>query len=643
MWDGVVVDNTARQQTEAALRTSETDLRAIFEMASIGMAQSDPLTGKFLHVNQKMSAITGYCVAELQEMTVGQITYPKDRAQDWEAFQRVVRGEAQDYRTEKRYLRKDGQTAWVNVNMTVLRDAAGKPTRTMATIEDITERKKTAESQALLAMAVEQSAEAVMITGADARILYVNPAFAKISGYTRSEAIGLNPSILKSGRHDAAFYRELWKTLLEGKTWRGNLINQHKDGHLFIEESSISPMVNSAGAVVNYVAVKRDVTREQELEMQLTQAQKLESVGTLASGIAHDLNNILSPLLMGSQCLLDEKLTASQREIVETMESSATRGAEIIRQVLTFARVVDGKKGLIQTKHVIREVLGMIRSTFPRSITILDELPADLWPVNGDFTQLHQILLNLCVNARDAMPRGGTLTIRAENRHLDAASAKTAGVPEPGTHVVWTVTDTGEGIPADILPRIFDPFFTTKALGKGTGLGLSTAHGIVRSHKGSIHARSTPGRGAQFEVFLPANAGITPDTVQQQAVIPQGRGELILVVDDEEDIRTMVQALLIANGYNTLTARNGVEAISIVAERREAIKAIMLDMMMPEMGGDVAKQIIRKMAPKLAIIIMSGLIDEFPRTEDDYTLFIRKPFDKAELLPALRIILDHTA
>jgi CheY-like chemotaxis protein len=283
----------------------------------------------------------------------------------------------------------------------------------------------------------------------------------------------------------------------------------------------------------------------------------------------------------------------------------------------------------------------MIRETFPRSIRIESDLPSDLWPVAGDPTRLHQVLLNLCVNSRDAMPQGGTLTVSAENRQADESFARMAGLPGSGDYLVWTVEDTGEGIPPHILPRIFDPFFSTKGPGKGTGLGLSTAHGIVKAHGGAIRVYSTPGQGSKFEIFLPAVRDANEGDEVNKQTLPQGHGELILVADDEGRIRQAVNATLEASGYATAIAQNGIEVVALCAAKRAEVRGVVLDMMMPEMSGEVALRAIRKMMPGIPVVAMSGLTEGLQLPEDERTVLLKKPFGKAELLHALRRLLDQ--
>ena len=455
------------QRGEEAVRQSEEHFRAMFEVASIGMASADPQTGRFVRVNLKMCAITGYSAAELLHLRVSEITHPDDRQKDWEVFQRVVRGEIPDYHLEKRYVRKDGAVAWVNVNMTVIRDAAGQPERTMATIEDITERRRAEESHTRLTTAIEQSAETTMITDPNSTILYVNPAFEKTSGYTREEAIGHNPRFLKSGKHDAEFYRQIWAVLGRGDVWSGRLINKKKDGTLYEEDASISPIRDAAGKVVNYVAVKRDVTHEAQLEAQLRQAQKMEAVGQLAGGVAHDFNNMLAVIRGNAELLLmnEAQHTPQTREGLKHVVAASERAANLTRQLLAFSRkqVLQLQPVLLNT--IIANLTKMLHWVLRENIDLQCHYAAPLPYVQADLGMMEQVILNLVVNARDAMPEGGQLRVATEQARLDEARARVNPEARVGEFVCLRVSDTGTGIVPEVSPRIFEPFFTTKEIG----------------------------------------------------------------------------------------------------------------------------------------------------------------------------------
>lgn len=632
-----------RKSGEARLRESEENFRSMFEVASIGMAQSEPDTGRLIRVNQKMCAITGYSSEELLGMRVLEITHPEDRERNWELFQRVVRGETSDYRIEKRYVRKDGRIAWVNVNMAVVRDAEGQPVRTMATIEDITERKEAEARIRKLSRAVEQSPASIIITDKCGKIEYVNGKFCEVTGYASEECVGKNPRILKSGEMSPEGYKELWSTITAGKEWRGELHNRKKNGELFWELAAISPIFDSAGKITHFLGVKEDITERKQLEAQFLRAQRLESVGALASGIAHDLNNILAPILLTAELLQSVAKDAEMRGWVDMIEDNAQRGADVLKQLLTFARGEPGARVPLLLRYLLNDAKKMIQETFPRDISPAMSADGDLWPILGDATQIHQVLLNLCVNARDAMPNGGTLTLRASNISMDEAAARKLPGARPGAYVCVAVDDTGVGIPAENLDRIFEPFFTTKELGKGTGLGLATVIGIVRGHGGFVRVISRLNKGTTFELYLPAEPQANCDPVLTgDCTPPRGEGELILVVDDEADVLDSVRDTLEDGGYRVITAARGAEAMKIFLDQRAHIRAILTDMMMPSTNGPELVQSVRAIDPGVPIIGMTGLPEQKGvRGIENLELeaMLMKPFVGDELLKVLRAAL----
>ena len=479
----------------------------------------------------------------------------------------------------------------------------------VAVFDVITQRKLTESSHERLAKAVEQAHETIVITDARGQILYTNPAFERITGYTADEVLGQNPSILKSGKHDAEFYQKMWDVLQRGETWGGHLINRRKDGALFDEEATISPVRDADGTVVNYVAVKRDVTQELKVEAQLRQMQKMESIGTLASGIAHDLNNALAPILMSLELLGEHVKDSAGRDLIETMRQSAQHGADLVKQVLSFARGVKGERVAFNLLTLWKDIEKIIHDTFPKNITFSLKADSNLWMVKGDPTQLHQVLMNLCVNARDAIPQGGSLDILLENIVLDDVYASLNPSAKAGSYVVVQVADNGTGIVPEIRQKIFDPFFTTKEVGKGTGMGLSTVMSIVKSHEGFINLYSEERKGSTFRVYLPAVATLeaTEETAVKQTKLPMGHGETILLVDDEERVLEVAEKTLVRFGYRVLTASNGAEALAIYAQYREEIAIVLTDMSMPVMDGPATILALKAMNPEVKIIGSSGL------------------------------------
>jgi len=387
---------------------------------------------------------------------------------------------------------------------------------------------------------------------------------------------------------------------------------------------------------VNEAPVKRD-------DDQQGRAQRLETIGMLASGIAHDLNNVLSPIILSAPLLREHATDPDHLRLIASLEKSAERGVELVRQILSFAHGAGSVQQRLQLRELLVEAHSMAAETFPKSICVVDEIPDNLWPVLADPTQIHQILLNLCVNARDAMPRGGTLTLGAENCLLDEVTARRVEGGKPGAWVVLQVEDTGSGIAPEVLTQIWEPFFTTKGAGKGTGLGLSTVRGVVANHKGFVSVKTQPGSGTTFRVYLPAadEMAATGATSGGRPNPRRGSGELILVVDDEPNIREMTSAMLTRNGYRVITAGDGTEAVALFATRRNEIRLVITDLVIPHLDGTALARVVRNLNSRVKVLAMSGLSSEGRRGNLDpfNGSFIYKPFKVQVLLDTIHGIL----
>jgi PAS domain S-box-containing protein len=476
----------------------------------------------------------------------------------------------------------------------------------------------------------------------DNGVVYWNASAERLYGWSAGEAMGRKVSALFG--HVTPRFEEVRKVVLESNAWAGEMTCCTRQGQEVLVEGRFTLIRDQRGNPKSILAIYTDITERKRLETQFLRAQRMESIGALAGGIAHDLNNVLAPIMMSCQ-LLDTASSASDRkDLIEIIRGSTKRGADLVKQILAFCRGASGRRVELAPKHLIHEARAILSETFPKSIHLTTDVAKDLWLVAGDATQLHQVLLNLCVNARDAMPEGGQLTVRAENAPLEAEPDARAHGVRSGRYVLISVTDSGTGIPREIQERIFDPFFTTKEPGKGTGLGLSTSLNIVKNHGGYINLYSEPGRGTVFKVYLPAltnpSAAALPPA---EASLPRGSGEVVLVVDDEASIRLMTTQTLQLFGYRTLTAKNGADAIALYQQHREEVAVVLTDLMMPVMGGLAMIRTLLTIAPHLKIIAASGLEHESNQDALSGRLvkaLLPKPFTSHQLLTVLDQVLQ---
>ncbi len=466
------------------------------------------------------------------------------------------------------------------------------------------------------------------------QVMYWNHGAERIFGWSASEMVGQRP-----GHSGADLLAPLRTALRKTDEWHGEIQFENRAGRPLILECRASRVVDSGGEARGWLVIGTDITERKRVEEQFLRAQRLESIGMLAAGIAHDLNNVLAPMLLAAPMLRDHLSEPSDLSVIDALEKSAERGSALVRQILSFAHGAEGAQSIIQTKHLLRDIIGFMEQTFSKAITIEEQIPRDLWTIKANPTQIHQVLLNLCVNARDAMPQGGHLILAAENQVLDEVSASVIDGGRPGSFLVLRVEDTGTGMPPDVLARIWDPFYTTKGAGKGTGLGLSTVRGIVANHSGFVTVESVVGRGTVFRVYLPAAdpGAAVSDTQSAQALPPPGRGELIMVVDDEANVRQMTSTILSRHGYQVITANDGSEAVALFASRLKEIDLVITDYGMPHLDGAALSGVLRRLRPDIRILMSSGLADdahEGPLVETR-TPFLLKPFRSETLLIAV--------
>jgi PAS domain S-box-containing protein len=633
----VYQDITERKQSEKALRESEKQYRNLVDNALVGIYKTD-LEGNIVYANEALIKMMGF--ESFEEMkSVGVLaTYInlEDRDTLIETLKKT--GKANSYEVD--LLTKTGNMKNVILTAVLEEDVIS------GMIMDITESRDAAEERLRLATAVEQAAESVIISDRRGTIQYVNPAFERLSGFTPNDIVGRNFSILKSDRHDETFYTEMWDTISRGKAWAGRINNRMKDGTLREFETIISPIRDSSEAIVNFVSVNRDVTQEVALEAQLLQAQKMEAVGTLAGGIAHDFNNLLQVIQGYTEVLLNGvSQNQPNYEPLQKIHRSAKRGAELTRQLLTFSRKVQSERRPLDLNHEVEQLRNLLQRTIPKMIEIelyLAETPAI---VNGDPVQVEQALMNLAVNAMDAMPEGGKIIIETEKVTLNEEFCKAHLGARPGQYVMLSISDTGHGMSKETLEHVFEPFYTTKEVGKGTGLGLAMVYGIVKNHEGYILCYSEPETGTTFKIYLPAieHEGDKdhPRDLEDQL---QGGTETILLVDDEEYIRELGVELLGDAGYTVITATDGESGLELYRQKQEQIDLVILDLVIPGMGGKRCFEEVLKVNPRAKILIVSGYSANGPgkeAIEAGARDFVGKPFDVEHMLKVVRNILDQ--
>ncbi|MBE0544258.1 MAG: PAS domain S-box protein [Verrucomicrobia bacterium] len=630
----------------ASLHASEISYRRLFEAAQDGILILEFDTGRVSDVNPFLVELLGISHEEMVGKTVGELSPFRDIVANQKVLERLqndgyVRYEDLPLET------RDGRQISVEFVSNVYQARGTKVIQ--CNIRDITERKQAEMSHARLAMAVAQAAENIVITDTNGAILYANPAFEKTTGYTIAEVLGQNSRLLKSGKHDAAFYRRMWDVLERGEVWHGHMINRRKDGKVYEEEATISPVRDAAGTIVNYVAVKRDVTREVQLESQFRQAQKMEAIGTLAGGVAHDFNNILAVIQMQAGLLKErDGLTDEQSNCADEIGVTVARGAALTRQLLLFSRRESFQPRDLDLSNSITTTTKMLRRMLGETIKVQLKLAAQPMLIHADPGMMDQVLMNLAVNARDSMPDGGQLVIETSGVEFDEFAAAQSALARPGSFACLSVSDNGKGIPPEILPRIFEPFFTTKDVGKGTGLGLATVFGIVQQHQGWINVYSEAGQGTTFRIYLPrltrsAEAKSSPPAPTAM----RGGKETILLVEDEPSLRVSVRMTLSRLGYRILEAPTGVKALEVWKENRDEIRLLLTDLVMPDgvTGIALAQRLLQENS-KLKVIYMSGYSAAVAGKGflmQEGVNFLTKPFAAQELARTIRDRLDNDA
>ncbi|MEH2464188.1 hybrid sensor histidine kinase/response regulator [Nostoc sp.] len=633
-----------RQRADNALRQSEERFRVALKNSPIFVYNQD-MELRYTWVYNPSDGLTVEEMLGKQDLDI----IPVEDAQHLITIKRGVLTTGIGTREEVSITIKD-TTRYYDLTVEPLRNESQEVVGVTCASIDISERQAALRERKLAEEKIREQAalldvttDAICVRDLNNQILFWNKGAETVFGWQATEACGKNASKLLFDEPSPEIEAALLQVLSKGK-WQGELTKLTKVGKEILVASRWSLVCDEQGKPKSILTVDTDITEKKLLEAQLFRAQRLESIGTLASGIAHDLNNILTPILAGAQLLplkfpnIDERT----RHLLEILEINAKRGADLVKQVLSFARGVEGKHITLQLRHLIVEVAKILKETFPKFIEVSTDVPQDLWMVFGDSTQLHQVLMNLCVNARDAIPSSGSLSISAENLLIDENYARMNLEAKQGPYTVITVLDTGVGIHREILDRIFEPFFTTKDVGQGTGLGLSTVLGIIKSHRGFVNVYSEPGNGTSFKVYLPAVEGM--ETITPEELPPQrGHGELILVVDDEVAIQEITRTSLEAHNYKTLIASDGMEAIALYAQYRDKISAVLMDIMLPSLDGLTAIRTLRKINPQVRIIASSGLTSDNKLSAVaaiGVNTFLSKPYTVNELLLSLQKVLS---
>ncbi|MCC6214762.1 MAG: PAS domain S-box protein [Polyangiaceae bacterium] len=663
---GTGVDLSAHRQAEAALAAAHAWQHAILETAPIAIVSTDEW-GTIQTFNPAAERLLGWAAAEVVgERTPVGFYEPAELARcaselalarggpvsaGWEALAWRARAGAADER-EWTFVRRDGERVPVRVGVAALRAAGSESGGFLLLATDLREQRREAESRRVQSAALAAAANPMMITDRHGKILWVNPAWERLTGWLAADAIGKSPRILKSGLQSPDFYAELWGTIQAGRVWRSELRNRRKDGSVYPEEETITPVVDAAGAVTHFIAVKQDITlrkREEEerwkLEEQLRVSERLNAVGRLAGGVAHDFNNVLSVIQSYAEVVVQDLPEGSPlREDVAEIRHAAERAAELTQQLLAFGRRQVLRIESVDLNRVASNLEKLLRRLLGEDVELVFRLGPAIRPTRADPSQIEQILMNLAVNARDAMPGGGRLTVETSNMVLDAEYCAAHFGVDPGAYVLLAVTDTGVGMDEATRSQIFEPYFTTKPKGKGTGLGLATVHGIVEQSGGHVWVYSELGQGTTFKVYLPQHADGLAELPSDRPRPPRRTGtETILIAEDERAVRSIVERVLTSAGYRVLVGTDGADALEVARRYPDPIDLVVTDVVMPRLSGRELVERLKELRPAARALFMSGYADDaigYHGILEPGVRFIGKPFTLDAFLREVREALD---
>jgi PAS domain S-box-containing protein len=649
-------DITTRKRAEVVLRESQALYYSLVMQLPAGIFRKD-FEGRYVLVNPWFCRLKGMAEEEFLGKTSDEVAAVEKAKPDARELaikyateggehHRLILQTGKPIEMVEDYTNADGQKQFLHVMKLPVFNPDGKVTGTQGILFDITARKRAEEQVNLQFSALTAAANAIAITDRAGKIEWVNPAFTRLTGYSTDEAIGRNPRFLKSGQHPPEFYAGLWQTILAGHVWHGELVNKRKDGNFYTEDMTITPVRGADGQIAHFVAIKQDVTERRLLEDQLRQTQKMEAIGQLASGVAHDFNNILAVIQLQAGLLkAEQNLSVHQLDFASEIEKAAQRAADITRQLLLFSRKQALQPRDLDLNEVVTSITKMLQRTLGEDVQMQFKFSPQPLLVHADAGMVDQILMNLTVNARDAMPKGGQLIIETSAVEFDEVMAAQTSKARPGSFACVSVSDTGGGIPPEILPQIFEPFFTTKAVGKGTGLGLATVFGIVQQHQGWINVYSEAGQGTTFRIYFPrlTKASDKKANWSSLASIRSGN-ETILLVEDDSSLRASIRIALSRLGYRVLEAPTGVAALEVWKQQRDEIRLLFTDMVMPEgmNGKELARRLLQE-NPKLKVIYASGYSADL--ADKDLLLqegvnFLTKPFAAHQLAQTIRDCLD---